>query len=134
HLGTWSPSRENASAAILEERQKILNSVLNSLYISVDCVSANVQLPLWPLSGFALGIPTTKPPDPLDIALPLDRLIRALSGTRWAVLILAEPVGEQVISKQRYNVINETRSVQTTYQSPGSGAAGASSPLAQHYS
>lgn len=129
HLGIWSPlNKENASATTLNERQTILNRVLMSLHPSVDLVPANGELSAWPLSGFALGIPTAKPPDPLDSALPLDRLIRSLSGEPWAFLVLAEPVGELVISSLRHSVINETRSIQAAYPTTG-----APSPLAQHY-
>lgn len=129
HLGIWSPlNKEKASDTTLNERQTILNRILMGLHSSVDLAPANGEIPAWPLSGFALGIPTAKPPDPLDSALPLDRLIRALSGESWAFLVLAEPVGERVISSLRHSVINETRSIQAAYPTTG-----APSPLAQHY-
>lgn len=129
HLGIWSPlNKEKASGTTLNERQTILNRILMGLHPSVDLVSTNGEFSAWPLSGFVLGIPTAKPPDLLDSALPLDRLIRALSGESWAFLVLAEPVSERVISSQRHTVINETRSIQAAYP-----ATGAPSPLAQHY-
>lgn len=129
HLGTWSPlERESASADMLNERQKILQTLLNSLYPAVEVASADVQLARLPLSGLALGIPTAKPPDLLDGALPIDRLIRAMSDTHWACLVLAEPVDESVTIRLRRGIINEMRSVQAAAE-----ATKAPSPLAEHY-
>jgi len=129
HLGTWSPGeRENTSAASMDARQQILSTALNSLYPAIELVPAESQMPRLPRSGFALGIPTAKPADPLDGALPLDRLIRALSGVDWACLVLAEPVHESTTGSIRDSVINEMREVQAAMQ-----ATTSPSPLGQHY-
>jgi hypothetical protein len=85
-------------------------------------------MPWLPLSGLVLGNPTAKPPDLTDGALPIDRLIRAMSGANWACLILAEPQDESLISALRHKLINELRSIEAAAQS-----AGAPSPLAEHY-
>ncbi|HEX9423789.1 MAG TPA: DUF87 domain-containing protein [Pyrinomonadaceae bacterium] len=128
-LGTWSPDkREDASATIMDARQEILGTSLNSLYPAVELVSAKPELERMSKSGLALGIPTAKRADPLDGALPLDRLVRALSGADWACLILAEPVHESVTSALRDSVINEIRAVQSATH-----PATTPSPLGEHY-
>ncbi len=129
HVGTWSPSeRECASADILDSRQQILGTVLSGLYPAIDLEPVPADLRKSPISGLALGIPTVKPPDPLDGALALDRLIRALSGANWAFLILAEAVDESVTSDLRHSTINEMRSIGAAAE-----ATKAPSPLAKHY-
>lgn len=132
HMGVWSPfQRENASADTLNQRERILSAVLGSLYPAIKLAPIKeVQLPPWQWSGLALGIPTVKPPEALDNALPLDRMIRALSDASWAFLVLAEPVVEQEISKLRNSVINETRDILTAYPTTTGGIP---NPLAQHY-
>jgi hypothetical protein len=127
YMGTWSPmERENASPDTLMQRQQILSTLLTSIYPAVAITPADVQVPLLPLSGLVLGTPTAKR-EP-ENALPLDRLIRAMSHTRYTCLILAEPVDESVITALRQNIINEMRSAQAAAE-----ATKAPSPLAQHY-
>ena len=121
YLGTWTDvGRERASPAVIQDRQNILTSVLHSLYPVLKMAPVHspykITEPHWQgispadiHSGFVLGIPTIKPIDSLDGSLPLDRLIHGLSGSRWAILILAQPVDEQVTSKLRYQIINEIR-------------------------
>jgi len=132
HMGVWSAlNRENASAATLDHRGRILNAMLSSLYPAIKLAPVNeVRFPSLQLAGLALGIPTVKLPEALDNALPLDRLIRALSDAYWAFLVLAEPVVEQEISKLRNNVISETRDILAAYPTTAEGIA---NPLAQHY-
>ena len=133
HMGIWSPvNRENAPAATLDHRGRILNTVLSSLYPAIKLAPVGaVQMPPSQKSGLVLGIPTAKLPEALDNALPLDRLIRALSDASWSFLILAEAIHEQEISKLRNTVINETRDILAAY--PTVGATGIANPLAQHY-
>jgi Helicase HerA, central domain len=129
HLGTWSPNRlRDVSAKTLDSRQEILSAVLSSLYPAIEVAHAEVELTRPSLSGLVLGIPTAKPADPLDGALPFDRLIRALSGANWACLVLSEPVDESIIGALRHDVINEMRKVQAAVQ-----AERAPSPLAEQY-
>ena len=81
HMGIWSETSQKSTVA-LDEKQQILGSLLNSLYPAIELVSAEVQQPTHlPLSGLAIGVPTAKPPDPYEAALPIDRLIRAMTGT-----------------------------------------------------
>lgn len=129
HLGSWSPKWENASEDTLENRKTIVSTVLKSLYPAIELEKIKEQaMDQPPLAGLALGIPTVKLPHPLDGALPLDRLIRAMYGTNWACLVLAQPVDEGVVINLRKNIINEMRSSETAAK-----AEGVPSPLAKHY-
>jgi Helicase HerA, central domain len=129
HLGIWAQAgREKVPAETLDHWQDILKAALSSLYPAIELAKASVEVERFPVSGLALGTPTIKPPDKLDGALPLDRLIRALSGANWACLVLAEPADESAIIDLRDGVINEVRIVQSTAQSER-----APSPLAKNY-
>ena len=70
-------------------------------------------------AGLALGIPTAKPPDLADGALPIDRLIRAMWGQNWTVMVLAQPVEETVSRDLRRQVINDMRAAQTDVRTAG---------------
>jgi hypothetical protein len=130
YLGTWSDTRkESVSPETLDSRHDILEAALDSLYPAIELTRDGVELDQFPLSGFVLGVPTAKPPDPGDGALQLDRLIRSLSGLNWACLVLAEPVDEGATTHLRNAVLNEIRSVQAAAQ-----AEKAPSPLASSYS
>jgi hypothetical protein len=117
------------SPETLDSRHDILEAALDSLYPAIELTRDGVELDQFPLSGFVLGVPTAKPPDPGDGALQLDRLIRSLSGLNWACLVLAEPVDEGATTHLRNAVLNEIRSVQAAAQ-----AEKAPSPLASSYS
>jgi hypothetical protein len=117
HWGTWSPDRGPISKETIDERQRILKAALDALYPEVKVVPATVAMADFPLAGMALGIPTAVPTDPDDGAAALDRLIRAMAGTNWACLILAEPVEEGATSRLRGNVIEEMRRVQLAAES-----------------
>ena len=129
-LGAWSQmEREKAPPAVLNSRQQILGSVLKSLYPAIDLAPAeDVQLARRPLAGLVLGVPTVKPPGAADGALPIDRLIRAMHGSSFAVLVLAEPVAPRTTSDLRHSLINEMRTVEAAAESTR-----APSPLAKHY-
>lgn len=146
YMGTWVSRRMNHNAglaqsvaqAIVKENQKMLEAMLHSLYPVIrmeDPVQSPFQVtqPSWSdadglHAGFVLGVPTIKPADPFDGALPLDRLMRALAGSRWAVMIMAEPVREDVISRLRNQVINEAQSIKAA--SPSTNSV---DPLEQTY-
>jgi hypothetical protein len=125
-VGTWLPQGESGEA--VQANLEILRTLLGSLVPSIDLAEAAPQPEPWPASGLVLGIPSAKLPDAEDGALPLDRLIRALAGTSWSVLVLAQPVGETFTRDLRLRVINEIRAAQTA-----SKTAGVPSPLADHY-
>jgi len=130
NLGTWSQKeRENASPAVLESRCHVVGTLLESLYPAVDMqTSESVQLPTLALAGQVLGVPSIKQADPRDGALPWDRLVRAMHGSKWAVLVLAEPVSNRMINNLRHALLNEQRSVQAA-----ADATHSPSPLAKTY-
>ena len=130
NLGTWSQKeRENATAATLNSRNQVVGTLLESLYPAVDMsLSEEVHSPGLTLAGQVLGIPSIKQVDPRDGALPWDRLIRAMRGSGWGVLILAEPVAGRMINNLRHALINEQRAVQSA-----ADAIRTPSPLAQSY-
>jgi len=121
HLGTWAPAGGRTTAA------SVLSTMLRSLHpdIALETVEGRLSRP--PKSGLVLGMPTSKSPDSSDGALPLDRLIRAMSGANWASLVLALPVPELKLNQLRNSVLLEMGEVLTTMQSA------LPSPLAQHY-
>lgn len=129
-IGTWSPlERERAPTAVLDTRSRIVQSVLRTLYPTIELTPAT-PCPLTDdlIGGFVLGVPTNKTPDADDGSIGVDRLIRALAGGTWAVTVLAEPVEEAANEYLRNQILNEIRSVETEAQ-----AEGAPSALAQHY-
>jgi len=129
HIGSWESTAQGQSPLVtLDSGQNVLRGVLHGLYPAIELAPVAVQMSIWPKSGFVLGIPTVKPPDPSDGALPLDRLIRALAGTQWAYLVLAEPVPDHITSKLQQNIIYETRTVQAATK-----GAGVPNPLAEYY-
>lgn len=130
-LGTWAPADAPKSKPELEHERETLGAALRSLYPEVTLSALHpqaVQFRRLAHSGFVLGMPTAKSPDQLDGALPLDRLIRALVGTTWGCLVLAQPVAEQSIGKLRSKIIEEMRQIEDSTRS-----IGAPSPLAKHY-
>lgn len=130
HIGSWAPAtQKDMSSSVITNRQAIVKSVLRSLYPAIKMAQASEDLGGLPLGGFVLGIPTAKSPDPKDGAIALDRLLRAMSGTNWACMILAEPVDEGVTSDLRHHVIEEMRTLQVASQSGESPK-----PLLEHYS
>jgi hypothetical protein len=62
--------------------------VLEGLYPAVDVAAGTVDAGSWSNAGLVLGIPTPNPAEPPDRALPVDRLIRAMSGGAWGALVL----------------------------------------------
>ncbi len=106
-LGVWSPAGSQPTSYNLDANAAILNTALQSLYPVVKTVKITPDLSGLPMSGFTLGIPTAKPPDPLDREVAFDRLIRALHGSNWGCLVLAEPVQEQESLVQRRRVVAE---------------------------
>ncbi|HJS28693.1 MAG TPA: helicase HerA-like domain-containing protein, partial [Anaerolineales bacterium] len=125
HLGSWAPEGAPESP---DGRQEVVRAALRSLYPAVSISPAVIDLPSFPASGMALGIPTVKRPEPTDGALGLDRLIRAMFAGDWYCLILAEPVSAVEISGVRRAVVAELRVVQAAAK-----AGSAPVPLLEHY-
>jgi uncharacterized protein DUF87 len=130
YLGTWSAD-QSKSAADVDSQRSILGAIIQSLYPHVEMKPIphqDLRLARLAQSGLVLGVPTAKPPDQLDGALPIDRLIRALSGATWNALVLAEPVDDRRVGKLRNRVIEDLRSVEHDTRSVGTPR-----PLAEHY-
>jgi hypothetical protein len=108
-LGVWSPGGSQSISDNLDANAAVLQAALHSLYPVIKTVKITPDLFGLSMSGFALGIPTAQPPDPQDREVGLDRLIRALHGTNWGCLVLAEPVEEKDTLTQRRRVVAELR-------------------------
>jgi hypothetical protein len=128
HLGCWEPADRGGAPADLARRVQTMQAMLDGAYPGIRLEPAIEALPRMPFAGLALGIPTMKPPDPIDGALPVDRLIRAMQGAHWAALVLAQPVAEDATRQLRSRVLNEIRAVTTAAQ-----AHQAAAPLAKQY-
>lgn len=127
-IGTWLPGATEPGPAEVGQNAALLDAALATLYPAVDVDPVDPVTGNWPLGGLVLGIPTAKAPDAADGALAHDRLLRALAGSRWAALVLAQPVDETVVRDLRLQVINEMRSAQTAARHDG-----VPSPLTDHY-
>jgi hypothetical protein len=125
-LGTWLPS--GASPTIVDQNAQILATGLQSLHPVVDVVPDPPVTGEWELGGMVLGIPAPRPAAGGDDVAPLDRLLRALRGTSWSAMVLAQPIDEVVLRDLRLRLINEMRSVQTDTK-----VNGVPSPLADSY-
>ncbi|MGH3681767.1 MAG: ATP-binding protein, partial [Natronosporangium sp.] len=131
HLGTWEPTLaadQPAPADVLDARQAVLTTLLDTLYPVVRHPPAGTRVPALPQVGLAVGVPSFRPPDPLDPVNPWDRLARALSGLSWAVLVLAQPVAPEAARRVRDLVLNELRGARSE-----ADALRAPSPLADYY-
>jgi hypothetical protein len=124
-LGTWLPS--GAADGAVESNAGVLTALLSSLFPSVELSQAQTTSPPWSHGGLVLGIPSSKPPEILDGSLPVDRLLRALGGGSWSVLVLAQPVDEAITRDLRMRILNEMRAVIGAPAGVGRG------PLAEHY-
>lgn len=129
HVGTWSSvERERADAAVLDSRQGLMRTLLTAVYPTVE-FGPGADMPSWAThGGLVLGVPTTKITAG-GATLPLDRIVRAMSGARWAALVLADPVDELAVAQLRHELVNELRSAQSRGQSTL-----APSPLTEAYS
>ncbi|MFB7112679.1 ATP-binding protein [Streptomyces sp. NPDC056291] len=125
-IGTWLPL--DSSPTSLAHNGRLLESALRALYPAIDLVPHEPDTAGWPLGALVQGIPTFRPPDAVDGARQLDRLLHALSRVRWAATILAQPIDEAPVREMRLRLINEMRAVQTSVK-----LGGAPSPLADHY-
>ncbi|OHV29039.1 ATPase [Pseudofrankia sp. EUN1h] len=135
-LGTWSSTAPPTETQ--DRRRDVLAAVLAGLYSSTSAEEepATVSSPLpagpmhggAPLGGFALGVPDPTGIQEQDGSAPIDRIIAALSGTTWSMLVLAHPLSEHGVARVRQQVLNELRAIATEAE-----AEGAPSPLAEHY-
>jgi uncharacterized protein DUF87 len=133
-VGTWLP--RGGSPATVAANTDVVETGLRSLFPAVDLRregpeagrTAWATSSPWQCGGLVLGLPTWKPPDHLDPVVPLDKLLRAMVGTRWAALVLAQPVEEMAVRELRLRLVNEMRATETAART-----AGLASALAEHY-
>jgi hypothetical protein len=126
-IGTW-PTNAAIDAAQDDMQIAIIGSVLSGLYPVVDLLASPAEWPAWPSGGIAVGVPAPPPIDDSDGAAPIDRVIRSMSGSNWALLVLAQPVSERGIADQREAILNEMRVVMAAAQNEA-----APSPLTEQY-
>ncbi len=126
-VGTWS-SRPDAGPDLVPRRAAVLEGVLGALYPQVQLLRSASVPTAWSAAGLALGVPTAKRPQDGDPSAPLDRIVRAMQGSDWSLLVLAHPVNETRIAALRDAVLNEARQLKEV-----TAAAGAPSPLADAY-
>ena len=104
--GAWS---SRPDAADLDLRQQMLLALMRSCYLDVRAEATDDQLGYATHGGFVLGVPHPPPPRAADPAGPWDRLLRGLSGERWAVVVLAQPIQESVRADLRDQLLTESR-------------------------
>jgi hypothetical protein len=128
-LGTWTPNLQSADVSKAPQNQALLEASLRSAYPGVQIENTNhKQFEKPAFCGIVIGVPTVKLRDDAE-ALPLDRLIKGMTGMNWTCRILAVPVPEQAIIDLRNSVIEEMRRAEAMAQ-----AAGMPSPLSSYYS
>jgi DNA helicase HerA-like ATPase len=131
-IGTFLRRGQTASDAqagkILSDRQQIIKSALNGTLRSIDLQAADPQTAPSTAVGLAIGIPTVKAPDPVDGALPIDRLVRALRGTSWGCLVLAEPIEAPDTSALRSGALEDLKTLQLYLENTKYP-----DPLSRHY-
>jgi hypothetical protein len=127
-MGAWWPQDWPARRDV-GQMGGLVVAGLRGLYpsITAEPMVRTARAGPWPRSGLALGIPTAKPPEAADDAWPVDRLVRALVGVRWEVLVLAAPVAAGLLAELRDRVLNQMRLVRGA-----AAASGAPSPLADY--
>jgi hypothetical protein len=120
YLGNWQRGVPDATLTdVMYARQDIIVSGLKSLYPASNLEPLNpdamqevmTHLSELQTSGFVLGLPTIKPAPWDKNSYPLDRVIRSLRGSNWACVLLAEPVGESLVNKERDAVIEELKDI-----------------------
>lgn len=129
HWGTWG--RENGLRNNITQsrfRQAMLRTSLEAIYPKIHLTECEINKSDYTKVGFSLGIPTSKPFNPIDGSMSMDRLIRAMGDSNWGFLILAEPAEENSVSHLRRNVIEEIRRIQNAIESKQAPA-----PLIKHY-
>jgi hypothetical protein len=120
YLGNWD--RGPTSAALekaVGDRQEIITAGLRSLYPASDVAAVpaeaqsaiNTWLLSLPTSGYVLGLPTISPSQWDPQVFPIDRIVRALRGSEWASMVLAEPVSPARLNRERDALIEELRDI-----------------------
>ncbi|MGH3735820.1 MAG: ATP-binding protein [Micromonosporaceae bacterium] len=99
-IGTWGPAPER--------QHDVLTSLLDGSYPSVDRVDVGGGEPLgaFPQAAIVHGVPGGQV---VNGEAPWDRLLRGLHGATFAVVALAEPVGETRLTALRDSALEELR-------------------------
>jgi len=123
YLGVWS-AQPNQPAIV--RRLETLASLLRGCYPDIEMADVSTDpaavsgdgpadiLGFATRAGYVTGVPDPAPPTRADPAWPVDRVIRALADSRWAVMILAHPLGEHAWAGMRDGLLAEDRLVQGT--------------------
>jgi hypothetical protein len=129
-LSVWtSEAAATPTPTDVGRHQDVLVSLLRGVYPSVDIDDSAPSPPVaWPNSGVALGVPSLLAFDPADPALPMQRLVRALTGHTWSLLILGQPASPDLTDQMRDKILNDMR-----LASAAQAASTVSSPLADYY-
>ena len=128
-MSAWASASSGAAPADVCKSREVVESLLRGAYPSADAMHATSAPPHpWPRSGLALGVPTFQPGEASDRALPIQRLIRAMAGKAWSLLVLAEPARRDVADGVRNRVLNDMRQA-----AAAQAVSGVPSPLADHY-
>ncbi|ORA61321.1 ATP-binding protein [Mycobacteroides franklinii] len=127
YIGTW-PTNHEEDPASDDAQIGIMGSVLRGLYPAIDLLEALPERSAWRSGGLALGVPAPAGINEIDGAAPIDQVIRSMSGSEWAIQVLAQPMSERGIAGQRQAILNEMRTVMAAAKNEA-----APSPLADHY-
>jgi hypothetical protein len=131
--GCWKTKNSNVTqhAAVNENKSDIFKTLLDGSYPAAKInksITPLFDINDYTMGGIVLGTPSTKSIDPLDGSSQMDRLIRSMSGQKWACLLLAQCINSSAINDIRKSVIEALRSVQNETE-----AIKISNPLAQYY-
>ena len=127
-LGTWVDASSDPAA--LDDQTEVVKTLVRGLYPYVELEDEDPAEPgpLLTLAGVVIGQPAPTRRDETDAGVSWDRVIRAMRGATWRVVILAQPVADAVTSGLRDHVIEEMRAT-----SLNEGPKGMMSPLASYY-
>jgi hypothetical protein len=101
-VGTWSDD-----GSYLSEQHRVVQSLLDGLYPWIGREeAAAVDVSELTVGGIAQGVPVA---EVRNGEAPWDRLLRAMQGARFSVLVLAEPVEPETIAQLRDIALDDVR-------------------------
>lgn len=115
-------TRQETDPGSMARRRDVLLSVFSSIYPGLDAALDTRVIPHWPRGAFAVGVPTVTAPTPEVPLGPYDRIVAAMHGEAWEVLVLAYPVSEAATTTMRLAVLNEMREAEATQKTQGAPA------------
>lgn len=139
YVAAWRPDADQPTAG----EPSSLESLLAGVYPGLEVERVEVETLGTELAGLGNGALLTGSPaiererqtagggpgGPVEAAgLGVDRLIRSLTGDRWAYVVAATPIGSTPLETLSDSALNELRSVQNTQQ-----RANAETPIAAAY-